>query len=665
MAPDMATIRAWLQPPRSFLILFGVVLILPAATLIGLGVRLLDQDRALARQRQIELLEHAADQGVHALEQDLAILKKRVADLGCEKTDVPEDAVCVVLRADRFEAIPSQRIPYYPLTPGLKEPPSAPFREADAQEFETPPDLAKALGFNRGLASSGDAATRAGALLREARIFRAMARPNDALAAYGDLSQIASVSINGEPASLLARRARSAVLQEQSRTQELRSEAASLAADLRAGKWQLDRQTYQYVAGLLGGWLGSEVAPNAQEEALATGVAWLYKTWNGEARTEPGSSGVQVLQWHDEPVTIVWQSDGSRTAAFIAGRQYLERHWTAQLQKAASPARAYLAGLGTPPQDTQNVQRTAADTGLPWTIVLASVGGPQEPVEFQSRRRNLFAGLAAVLMLVAAGSYFLWRSVNRDLAVARLQSDFVSAVSHEFRTPLTALRQFNDLLTEEDGPTPERRRRFYDAQKRNTERLYHLVESLLDFAQIEAGHWTYRMERLDATALVRDVTEEFRQHAAGLGFSVSGSFDSAPCFVAADREALSRSLWNLLDNAVKYSGANREIEVAVARTDAMVSIGIRDHGIGIPADEQKRIFRKFERGAAARSGGIKGTGLGLSMVRHIVDAHGGSLEVSSAVNEGSTFSIVLPLKNEQSVLLSGDNCKEAVGKAMD
>ena len=91
------------------------------------------------------------------------------------------------------------------------------------------------------------------------------------------------------------------------------------------------------------------------------------------------------------------------------------------------------------------------------------------------------------MILIAAGSYFIWRAVNRELAVVRLQSDFVSAVSHEFRTPLTALRQFNELLTEDDGPTPEKRRAFYQAQSRATERLHRLVESVLDSGRMEAG----------------------------------------------------------------------------------------------------------------------------------------------------------------------------------
>ena len=264
----MLRLRAWLRPPRNLLILFGAVLFLPAATLIALGVRLLDQDRALARQREGELLEHAADQAVRAVEQDLVTLRKRLAGPPCAPADVPEDAVCVLIRADRIETIPPQRVPYYPFSPRLKEPPSEPFRKLEAEEFGELPDPGKALEISRRLADSNDDSIRAGALLREARILRAVARPNDALAAYAGLSRITSVSINSEPADLVARRARCSVLDEQSRAQELRQEAGTLATDLHSGKWQLDRETYLYVAGLISRWLGTEARPEQQEEAL-------------------------------------------------------------------------------------------------------------------------------------------------------------------------------------------------------------------------------------------------------------------------------------------------------------------------------------------------------------------------------------------------------------
>jgi two-component system phosphate regulon sensor histidine kinase PhoR len=141
------------------------------------------------------------------------------------------------------------------------------------------------------------------------------------------------------------------------------------------------------------------------------------------------------------------------------------------------------------------------------------------------------------------------------------------------------------------------------------------------------------------------VTEEFRRDAAAADFEITCRQDSVPSLVAADGEALSRALWNLLDNAVKYSGTRRDIEVEVICRNGLVLIAVRDHGIGIPTHELKGIFHKFTRGAAANSSGIKGTGLGLAMVRHIVEAHGGTVDVSSTAGEGSTFTIALPVRN--------------------
>jgi len=277
-------------------------------------------------------------------------------------------------------------------------------------------------------------------------------------------------------------------------------------------------------------------------------------------------------------------------------------------------------------------------------VVAVPADSAGEPNEFAARRRLLTAALAAVLILAAAGSYLIWRSINRERAIARLQSDFVAAVSHEFRTPLTALRQFNEMLGDEEDLPLETRRTYNEAQTRATDRLYRLVESLLDFGPLESGHWPYHFEPLDAAALARDVAEDFRNEVRGRGYTVQVSVDSGDYQVNADSEALARALWNLLENSVKYSGERCVVYLDVGRLNGAVTLAVRDRGIGIPASERKRIFQKFVRGTEAVQHGIKGTGLGLTMVRHIAEAHGGSVRVKSAPGEGSTFTIILPAK---------------------
>jgi signal transduction histidine kinase len=216
-------------------------------------------------------------------------------------------------------------------------------------------------------------------------------------------------------------------------------------------------------------------------------------------------------------------------------------------------------------------------------------------------------------------------------------------VSHEFRTPLTSLRQFTDLLNDDPDLPASKRRTFYQAQARATERLRRLVESLLDFGRMEAGARPYRLERLSIAPLVRGIVEDFRRDGAPDGFIVEASISDDSGAVDVDPDALARAVWNLLDNAVKYSGASRKVSVNVGAQDGSVAISVRDRGLGILRHEQDEIFKKFVRGTASRVHGIKGTGIGLAMVRHIVEAQAGTVRVESAPGEGSTFTIVLPV----------------------
>jgi two-component system phosphate regulon sensor histidine kinase PhoR len=285
--------------------------------------------------------------------------------------------------------------------------------------------------------------------------------------------------------------------------------------------------------------------------------------------------------------------------------------------------------------------RFASSTALPWDIVVTTADFAGEMGSFAQRRRLMIAGLAALALLIIAVSYLMARAVSRELAAAQLQSDFVSAVSHEFRTPLTSMRQFTEMLVEDDNLPPEKRRSFYRAQERATRRLSRLVESLLDFGRMEAGARPYRLEPLDAGRLVRTVVNEFRRDHESNGFSIDCVLPADRATVNGDGDALTQALWNVLDNAVKYSGDSRTVRVEV-EGGTSVAIRVLDQGYGIPPSEQAQILGKFARGSAAGLHGIKGTGIGLAMVKHIVDAHGGKLLIDSMPGRGSTFTIQLP-----------------------
>lgn len=640
------------RSPRHLLVLFLAVTLLPASALAWLGWRLIEQDRVIEEQRIQVRRGQAADLIVTALQQALSAAEQRLADPSTRRAAPPsDDALVIVLGPRSMETYPNTRLLYYPLGPTLKEVRAELFVPGEDYEFRLQ-DQAKAIASFRALARSADAAVRAGALLRLARNLRKASRLSEALEVYAELSKVGEISINGVPAELVARRARCALLTEQNRPAEARREAEGLDADLRDGRWQLEHAAYLHFSQEVSRWLQTARGPELEREALAAAVERLWEKRQAAGPGESIASGRESFHFQGRSLTLLWHGAGERLAALVAGPLYLERVWLAEFSPLLSSQAvrvALLDGAGRPifgaipGAASGELRRVPSDTGLPWTLLVASADPQADPDHSAARRRLLLAGLVLLLMVASAGGYFMARAFSRELAAARLQSDFVAAVSHEFRTPLTALRQVSEVLTDGRVLDEERRQSHYQAQARSTDRLQRLVESLLDFGRMEAGAKAYILQRLDAAPLVRSVAQEFQTAVEGRGYHIEHNIDEGTPAVNADSEALARALWNLLDNAVKYSPDNHTVWVELAQEGARVAISVRDQGRGIPRGEHKEIFRKFVRGAASKADGIKGTGVGLAMVQHIVRAHGGDIHLESHPGKGSTFTLLLPV----------------------
>jgi signal transduction histidine kinase len=250
--------------------------------------------------------------------------------------------------------------------------------------------------------------------------------------------------------------------------------------------------------------------------------------------------------------------------------------------------------------------------------------------------------LAVIGLVILATGHLVSRAVRQELALAREQAAFVSAVSHEFRSPLTSLTHLTSLLRSDFHPTEERRRQYYDVLAHETERLRRFVDTLLDFGRIQAGAARYHLAPVDPVSIVAAVVDEFRCHVASDTHPVSFAAPAAVPQIAADADALGRVLWNLLENAAKYSPDGSPIVVVVEVDAERIAFRVKDEGVGIPSAEQSFVFDQFYRGAAALESAIKGTGVGLAVARHIVLAHGGTITLSSTVGIGSTFSVLLP-----------------------
>ena len=257
--------------------------------------------------------------------------------------------------------------------------------------------------------------------------------------------------------------------------------------------------------------------------------------------------------------------------------------------------------------------------------------------------RISFLSLAALSLVLAGGIALTYRNVTKEMALARLKSDFVSNVSHELRTPLSLIRLYAETLEMGRLTSPEKHQEYYRIIRKESERLTALINNILDFSRIEAGRKEYDFRETDMSELVHNTLDSYRYQLEQSGFQFQEKIDEVPP-MRVDREAMARSLLNLVNNALKYSQDRKYIGVNLYRDNGSVKLEVVDQGIGIPHQEQQKIFEKFYRVGDPLVHNTKGSGLGLSLVRHIVQAHGGEVAVDSTPGQGSKFTIVLPVK---------------------
>ncbi len=281
------------------------------------------------------------------------------------------------------------------------------------------------------------------------------------------------------------------------------------------------------------------------------------------------------------------------------------------------------------------------------TLAIKMRGTTLKEVANRFMRTN-FLILGGLTFLLAGGLGLTYRNVSKEMALAKLKSDFVSNVSHELRTPLSLIRLYAETLEMGRMVSPDKYQEYYQIIRKESERLTALINNILDFSRIEAGRKEYDFRETDISELVRNTLESYKYQIEQQGFAFEEKIEPVPP-MRVDREALARSLVNLVNNALKYSQDRKFIGVNLYRKNGSVKLEVVDHGIGIPSQEQDRIFEKFYRVGDPLVHNTKGSGLGLSLVRHIVNAHGGDVSVDSTPGEGSTFTITLPVERGQQV----------------
>ncbi len=613
----------WFRPPRVVLTLFISLMTVCALALGWLGWQVLVQDRAVEAQQRQEQIEGAADRAVAAMERAFAAA----------------DAEVIVAANGDVAITPAGRLAYAPAQPASTAVPAEIFAEAEALEFGRQ-DRGKAADAYVRLAEAGSAQARAEALVRLGRVLRRDGKWAGALQAYGSLEKLGATLVAGMPAGLVACAARCSVLAERGDHAKARQEAAALWMDLTAGKWTVTKETLETYLNELQT-LAPEVAlPAGWDErvAMANAAQWSFG--------QQAAGGRAGLLMDGQPVSVSWETQGSAWKARLTGPSTWRALWsklerdTGIVLRVADAEGHVLHGNGAPRGPA--AFRAAAMTGLPWNLTASSVANAAPSQPWTARRRLLIAGLLVFALLLGLGSLLIARAISREFAVARLQSDFVSAVSHEFRTPLTSIRQLAEMLARGRMESEPHKQRAYELMLGESDRLRRLVESLLDFGRMQAREYRFRSESLEAAQLTRSVAEEFQETVRNRGYVIE--FAGAPegARIQGDREALGGALWNLLDNAVKYSPDEKQVQVTVSSANGKFAVSVRDRGTGIAKDDLKRVFGKFYRGANAKQQGTKGTGIGLAMVKEIVEAHGGTVHVRSELGRGSEFTMVLP-----------------------
>lgn len=356
---------------------------------------------------------------------------------------------------------------------------------------------------------------------------------------------------------------------------------------------------------------------------------------------EGGSSAPESGAFRPTLTHDVW-------ALTTSNRHLVGLYRTRRLQGLLDEALRQVAPRGVrfvtyPPDASGDEEAIAVGPSLPgWQV--SFVVEDSSPTDAAGRTRLLtylwvgFAGIAAMALLgVAAG-----QTLGRQLRLARLKTDLTAAVSHELRAPLASARVLVDGLLADKELDPVKTREYLQLIAGEHARLSRVIENFLAFARFERGRERFVLVPTHPSTVVAASLEAIRERTpAGCDLRVETA-DDLP-WIMADADALGTALVNLLDNAIKFTPADKHIVVRTYADDRNVVVAVRDNGTGIPVSEQRRIFRRFYRVDRRLTRETTGVGLGLSIVALIVRAHGGQIEVSSEPGAGSTFALRLPV----------------------
>jgi signal transduction histidine kinase len=301
---------------------------------------------------------------------------------------------------------------------------------------------------------------------------------------------------------------------------------------------------------------------------------------------------------------------------------------------------------GRPPEGAFGMT-SRAENGTEYLKAAIHLISPDMLYERQRDRALLFGLLIAASAVAAVvGGYSALRAFQRQHRLAELKSDFVSSVSHELRAPIASVRLMAEGLERGSITQSEKQQEYFRFIVQECRRLGAMIENVLDFSRIDQGRKEYEFEPTDLAKLVEQTTKFMEPYAAERQVKLIAEVENEIIEAPVDGRAIQQALVNLIDNAIKHSPQGAAVRIGIDGTDP-IRLWVTDQGPGIPPAERTKIFERFYRCGSELRRETQGVGIGLSIVKHIVDAHSGTIDVSSEPNKGSTFTILLPRERKE------------------